>query len=483
MFGFGTPDTPSYNETAKRTWLFSSIVRNHLTNDESLMYECKPCNEIVQVLNKEVRAKKVGNINVQLQFNDGSLKTIKLRNVYLIPILPRNMFSVLAAGDYGYSFLMTKEKAIIKHDGQSAVIARLFEPGVGFLCTFIPYLPPNVLKARSAVELWHKRLAHASPHTLSNVCSELEVENTALFKEQLEQFDPSSCSGGCTELTSNSFLIKEKYPLADYPCQIVHSYVSGPLKDSALGDTRYLHLVVDDKTRIATVFSMKKRSGVASNLIWYVKRVESLHSHNGHKVALVCNGNEDEYFSPHLRHFLHSRNISLESSRSFRLGSQAEYVFQKLSFKAQLLLHCSRQSAYLWPEAVSTATHLYNLIPSYENGQTPYELFHGQKPVYHHLRVFGCRAELKNSDWTDTNTRGIMVGYSSTRRYKILVNGDLIESLDVTFKEDVLVNTQSAAVTGDGSSGSSVSTYDDLVNDMTYLDLETEKSRLPSWFI
>jgi hypothetical protein len=44
-----------------------------------------------------------------------------------------------------------------------------------------------------------------------------------------------------------------------------------------------------------------------------------------------------------------------------------------------------------WGEAVVTAVYILNRSPTKAlNGMTPYEAWHGRKPVVSHLRVFGC---------------------------------------------------------------------------------------------
>jgi hypothetical protein len=46
----------------------------------------------------------------------------------------------------------------------------------------------------------------------------------------------------------------------------------------------------------------------------------------------------------------------------------------------------------LWAEVINTAVYLANLSPTKAiiKGKTPYELFHGIKPIYKHFRTFGC---------------------------------------------------------------------------------------------
>ena len=49
----------------------------------------------------------------------------------------------------------------------------------------------------------------------------------------------------------------------------------------------------------------------------------------------------------------------------------------------------------LWIEALKTAAHILNWVPSKSVPKTPYELWTGRKPSMKYLRVWGCRAEAK----------------------------------------------------------------------------------------
>jgi hypothetical protein len=46
-------------------------------------------------------------------------------------------------------------------------------------------------------------------------------------------------------------------------------------------------------------------------------------------------------------------------------------------------------------EALKTATHIINSVPSKSIPKTPYELWTGRKPNIHYFYVWGCLAEAK----------------------------------------------------------------------------------------
>jgi hypothetical protein len=92
---------------------------------------------------------------------------------------------------------------------------------------------------------------------------------------------------------------------------------------------------------------------------------------------------------------------------------------------AWVLLKQWRMPAEFWGEAVVTAVYLQNRLPMKSLvGRTPYEAWHGRKPVVNHLRVFGCRAFVKQlghvDKLADRSHAGVFIGYtegaSSIRR-------------------------------------------------------------------
>ena len=63
---------------------------------------------------------------------------------------------------------------------------------------------------------------------------------------------------------------------------------------------------------------------------------------------------------------------------------------------ARALLKQRGMPAIYWGEAVMTAIHLLNRSSTKAlDGKTPYEAWHGRKPVVSHLRVFVCLAFAK----------------------------------------------------------------------------------------
>jgi hypothetical protein len=96
---------------------------------------------------------------------------------------------------------------------------------------------------------------------------------------------------------------------------------------------------------------------------------------------------------------------------------------------ARALLKQRGMPAVFWVEAVVMAVYILNRSPTKAlNGRTPYEAWHGRKPVVSHLRVFGCLAFGKEighiGKLNDRSTPRVFIGYAEgSNAYRILDPG------------------------------------------------------------
>ena len=96
-----------------------------------------------------------------------------------------------------------------------------------------------------------------------------------------------------------------------------------------------------------------------------------------------------------------------------------------------------------WAEAINTSVYLLNRLPTKAwQDMTPYEAWCGNKTSIHHLRIFGCICyyrvpETKRSNLDNKAHKGIFMGYSSSKGYRIfcLKSYKLILSLEVMIDE------------------------------------------------
>ena len=108
------------------------------------------------------------------------------------------------------------------------------------------------------------------------------------------------------------------------------------------------------------------------------------------------------------------------------------------------MLLSAKLSNNLWGEALLTACHIHNRIPSRKRKVSPYEIWKGRKPNLDYLRVWGCLAYYRVSDPKRTKLgprgiRSIFVGYaqnSKAYRFLDLQSNVIVESRDAELFED-----------------------------------------------
>jgi hypothetical protein len=106
------------------------------------------------------------------------------------------------------------------------------------------------------------------------------------------------------------------------------------------------------------------------------------------------------------------------ASYSLQQNDVVERRNQMVVRMARALLKQRGMLAFFWREAVVTVVYILNRSPTKAlNSRTPYEAWHGHKPMISHLRVFGCLAfdkELGHIDKLDD--RSTLGCSSATRR-------------------------------------------------------------------
>jgi hypothetical protein len=137
-----------------------------------------------------------------------------------------------------------------------------------------------------------------------------------------------------------------------------------------------------------------------------------------------------------------------------------------------------------WPNAISTACYISNLIFLRSMLHlTPFELYFRRKPSVSHLRPFSCKCfvlKCDNLDKFDSHSSdGILLRYTPHgRSYRVfnLETNTIVESCDVTFNETAPCPRDVFECAGDNEMEESIFVYEELQR----FDRDKDETLLPS---
>ena len=132
-------------------------------------------------------------------------------------------------------------------------------------------------------------------------------------------------------------------------------------------------------------------------------------------------------------------------SHSSQENSQAERIIRSLFDMARCMLYYAGAPIVFWREALHFAAFVHNRTLSKSNiNSTPNELWHGNKPDFSKMRIFGCAAHAiipkeQRHKLSDKAVECIFVGYCTNSSGYVLygpTTNSIFERRDVYFNEE-----------------------------------------------
>ena len=159
----------------------------------------------------------------------------------------------------------------------------------------------------------------------------------------------------------------------------------------------------DDYSRYGYIYPIQKRSEALDKFKIFKPEVENQHDK---RIKIVISDRGGEYYGRHTPYgqvprpfakFLQETGIVAQYSMSGepQQNGVAERCNRTLMNMVRSMMSYSNLPLGLWMEALKTAIHILNRVPSKSVPKTPYELWTGRVPSLQHFRVWGCPAEAK----------------------------------------------------------------------------------------
>jgi hypothetical protein len=223
---------------------------------------------------------------------------------------------------------------------------------------------------------------------------------------------------------------------------LIHTDICGPMQTITPGHKKYFLTMIDDYSRYTKVYLLNQKSEACQKIKEYVKFVQTKFRKTPKKIRSDRGG---EYLSEQLQSFLRNEGIQVELTNPYtpEQNGCAERKNRYLVEMIRSMLNDSGLPNKYWGEALMTANHLQNRLPTAHKENTPYESWHKRKPTMNYIRKFGSKAYIivpaeKRQKLDNKARKLIFVGYEEgTKGYRLLdTETDRIHiSKDVTFIE------------------------------------------------
>nr|GEU48894.1 hypothetical protein [Tanacetum cinerariifolium] len=185
---------------------------------------------------------------------------------------------------------------------------------------------------------------------------------------------------------------------------------------------------IDDKGFVDSGCSrhMTETKDETSDILkFFIKEIENLVDK---KVKIIKCDNGIEFKNKGMDDFCKEKGITREYSvaRTPQQNKVAEKRNRTLIEAARTILAGSKLPITFWPEVVSTACYVQNMVLIFKpHNKTPYELFRGIKPALSFIKPFRCHVTILNTldslgKFDGKNDEGFFVGYSlSSKAFRV----------------------------------------------------------------
>ena len=387
----------------------------------------------------------IGQGELVCDIGPGTPQRVKIKEVLYVPALDSSLLSVSKLSMKGIDVIFHKDLCRIMHDNKLVATGDLCTSGIFQLrqhrsntALKTSEVLPKTKCSSDCVHGWHARLGHRDPMTILQVANNQLAEGIQIKACGIKKCE--TCVQG--KMTKLPFPSKAS-PQAREILDLVHSDVSGPMEVQTPNQMKYVVTFIDDYSRYTVIYLLKRKSEVEEKVKEYVKMVKTKF---GRVPKKIRSDNGGEYSGKSLKDFLISEGIKQEFTAPYtpQQNGVAERKNRSLVEMTRCMLVDSSLDKKYWGEAIHTANHLQNRLPTKGSDVIPYTRWHNKIPDYSYLRTFGttayshCPKELRKK--LDNKARKLVfVGYKDgSKAYRLLdVNNDRVTiTRDVQFIED-----------------------------------------------
>jgi hypothetical protein len=265
-----------------------------------------------------------------------------------------------------------------------------------------------------AMQLWHQRMAHLGPKNLARLESMAYGVNLTGEPESL-----LTCEA-CQRAKAKEHPHDHSMRPATRKFEFLHMDIMGPLNmNTQVHTPDYVLLITDDFTRYCHIELLNFRKEAIQTFIDWVEA-------NDRNRALSRVRSDNEFHTTKFNDWCIQRNIHHEPTIPYtpEQNGLSERQNQTLMTRVRSVMTLTDVPIQAWTEIAYAVIWLKNRSPVTNRGQTPYELWYGEKPDLSRVKILGSRCFVKLPSeklkkFHDRTVERILVGYEGRNFYRV----------------------------------------------------------------
>jgi len=245
-------------------------------------------------------------------------------------------------------------------------------------------------------KLWHYHLGHISRRRIERLIKDQILPSLDFTDADVDH---------CIDCIKGKYAkkIKKGANRSTGVLELIHTDICGPFNVRSVDGFNSFITFTDDFSRYGYIYQIKERSEALDKFKIFKAEVEN---QCNKRIKVVRSDRGGEYYGRHTTYgqtpgpfakFLQENGIVAQYSAPGepQQNGVAERRNRTLMDMVRSMLSHSTLPVNLWMEALKTAAHILNRVPSKSVPKTPYELWTGKKPTLNYFHVWGCPAEAR----------------------------------------------------------------------------------------
>ena len=330
----------------------------------------------------------VGVGNVRITDPNGNVRV--LEGVLYVPRLKTGLMALNQLALQGWKSIIEREGCTVS-EGDFSIHSEI-RNGLCVWSQSAPHGGVNALFAGVAPKKlsltdWHERLGHVSKDTLVKF-GDSAIEDLNLGPVDSNPVDPCK---PCIHGKQHRLPFPSRTGRRGKPLELVHSDLCESNVES-IGGGKHVLTFTDDHTNYGMVYILENKS--SSTVLNAFKEYQAWAERQcGHKIKEMRTDRGTEYMGDMIA-YVKSQGIEHNPTAGYSPQSNgiAERMNRTLFEMACTMLDASGAPLELWADAILSACHIRNRLPSRTlDGKSPYEAWNGRKPTVGHIRKWGCK--------------------------------------------------------------------------------------------